>query len=162
MPQTTKAQNLPPKIIPFQIFQDTSNSKSSKSTSQNVAFPNQSICQRKRRRSKLICQKCYFSKLPTFANCKKKQQLESPSQNIAFPNLPRCLKQQKLKTYIPRYYLCFHFQDVSNSKSSKPLSQNDALQIFQDAKNNNSSKPSSQNAAFPNLPRCLKQQKLKT
>ena len=145
-------------MVPFQIFQDVSISTSSKPTSQNVAFP----------------------------------------------NLPRCLKQQEFKTNIPKYCLSKSskmpqaakaqhlylkmmrfqiFQDASNSKSSKPISQNDVsksskmpqttktqnlrpklwpFQIFQDAKNSSNSKPLSQDDTFANLPRCLKQQKLKT
>ena len=116
MPKSTKAQNLHPKTLPFQIFQDASSSKSSKPTSRNAAFPNP----------------------------------------------PACLKQQKLKTYISKCCL---------SKSSKlpqaAIAQNlhprmSPFQIFQDASNSKSSKPTSQNDAFSNLPRCLKQQKLKT
>ena len=121
MPQTATAQNLHPKMVPFQIFQDASNSKSSKPTSQDVTFA----------------------------------------------KLPRCLKQQKLKTYIPK---CCLSKASNSGKVQKRTKQQKLLnlypkmirfQIFQDASNNKSSKPTSQNNTFPNLPRYLKQQKLK-
>ena len=108
-------------MVPFQIFQDASNSKSSKPTSQDVTFA----------------------------------------------KLPRCLKQQKLKTYIPK---CCLSKASNSGKVQKRTKQQKLLnlypkmirfQIFQDASNNKSSKPTSQNNTFPNLPRYLKQQKLK-
>ena len=201
LPQTAKDQNLHPKMLPlqnfqdasssnsskptsqngaFQIFQDAKINKSSKPTSQNFAFPNLPRCLKRQKLKNLPPKMMPFQ---IFQDASSSNRSKPTSQNVAFSNLPRCLKQQKPKTYIPKPYLSksskmsqtakaqnLHpkvmpfqiFQDVSNSKSSKPTSQNDALQIFQEAKNNKSSKPSSQNAAFPNLPRCRKQQQLKT
>ena len=138
MPQATKAQNLHPKILPFQIFHDASNSNSSKPTSQNVAFPNLPTCLNQQKVKTYIPKWCLSksSQMPQTAKAHK-----PTSQNAAFPNLPRGQKQQKLKILHPKLL---------------------PFQIFQDASNSNSSKPTSQNVAFPNLPRCLKQQQLKT
>ena len=151
MPQTAKAQNLHPKMLPFQIFQDVSNSKSAKPTSQNVAFPDLPTNLKQQKLKTYISNCCFskFSKMPQTAqaqplhpkmvpfqifhdatNCKSSK---PTSQNVAFPNLPRCLDPKMVP-----------------------------FQIFHDASNSNSSKPTSQNVAFSNLPRCLKQQKLKT
>ena len=141
MPRTAKAQNLHPKMLPFQIFQDASNSKSSKPTSQNVAFP----------------------KLPTLAKCKERNNKRSKSiyQNVGFPNLPRCLKQQKLKTYLPKWSLSKSSKMPQTAKAQNLHPQMLPFQIFQHALNSKNSKPTSQNVAFPNLPKCLKRQKLK-
>ena len=158
MPQTAKAQNLYPKILPFQIFQDASNSKSSKPTSQNIAFSN----------------------LP---RCLKQQKLKIWTKILPFSNLPRCPDQQKIKTYIrkcclskssklpqaakdqnlhPKMLPLQNFQDASSSKSSKPTSQNVAFPNLPTVSNSKSSTSTFQNAVFPNPPRCLKQQQLKT
>ena len=160
MPQTAKAQHLHPKMMPFQIFQHASNSKSSKPTSRNGAFSNRSRCL-KQQKLKPYIPKPYLSessnirKMPKAARTQKQHpkmlpfqifQVASNSkrsrptfQDVTFAKLPRCLKQQQLKTYIPKWCL-----------PNLPRCQN-----------NKSSKPTSQNFAFPNLPRCLKRQKLK-
>ena len=142
MPQAAKAQNLHPKMICFQIFQDASNNKSSKSISQNIAFP----------------------KLPALAKCKERNNKRSKPtyQNDAFPNLPRCLKQQKRKTYISKCCLSKSSKMPQTAKAQNLHPKMLPFQIFQDASSNKSSKPTSQNDAFPNLPRCQKQHKLKS
>ena len=94
MPQIAKARNLYPKMICFQIFQDASNSKNSKPTSQIVAFS----------------------------------------------NLPRCQKQQQLKTYIPRCYLCKPSKMPRTAKAQNLHPKMLPFQIFQDASNGKSSK----------------------
>ena len=178
-PQTVTSQNLHPKMLPSQIFQDASTSKSSKPTSQNVAFPNLPRCL-ERQKLKTIIPKYCLSKssmmpqtataqnlhpkmLPSqiFQHASTSKSSKPTSQNVAFPNQSKCQKQQKLKTYIPKCSFQI-FQDASYSKAQHLHPKMLPSQIFQDASNSNSSKPTSQNVAFPNLPRCLKQQQLKT
>ena len=221
-PQTVTAQNLHPKMMPFQIFKDASNSKSSKPTSQSVVFSNLQRCHKQQKLKTYIPTCCPFqifqdasnskSSKPTSQNdalsnllrCLKQQKLQNlhpkmlpsqilqdasnsksskpTSQNVAFPNLPtchkqpklktyiplaipnlpRCLKQQNLKTYIPKCCLSKSFKMPQTAEAQNLHSKMLAFQIFQDASNSKTSKPTSQSVAFPNLPRCLKQQKLKT
>ena len=180
MPQTSKAQNLHPKMVPFQIFQDVSNSASAKPLSQNGAFPHLPRCLKQHKRKTYIPKYC-LSKSSNMPQAAKAQNLhpkmmrfqifqdasnskssKPTSQNDAFSNLPRCLKQQKLKTYVPN---CGLFKSSKMPKTAAAQNLHPKmlpLQTFQDASNSKSSKPTSQNAAFPNLPRCLKQQNLKT
>ena len=180
MPQTAKAQNLHPKILPFQIFQDASNSKSSKPTSQNGALPNLPRCLKQQKLKTYIPKFCLSksSKMPQtaksqnlhpkmvpfqiFQDASKSTSSKPTSQNAAFPNLPTCLKQQELKTYIPKYCLSKSSKMPQTAKSQNLHLKMMPFQIFQDASSSKSSKPTSPNVAFPNLPRCLKQQELKT
>ena len=209
MPQTGKAQNLHPKMLPFQSFQDASSSKSSKPTSQNVAFlklPTVAKCKKtkqqklntyiqkyclsksinmpkKKQKIKTYRPKCYPSKASNIRKVQKSSKslfympkcclskssnmpqtatAENLHPKMFFPNLPRCLKQQNLKKYIPNYCL---FKSSNMPQTAKAQNLHPKLlpsQILQQAKNSKSSKPTSQNVAFPNLPSCLKQQKLKT
>ena len=194
MPKTAQAQNLHPKTLPFHIFQHSQsakNSKSSKPTSQNIAFPN----------------------LPTLAKCQNSKSSKPTSQNVAFPNLPTFANMPKTAKAQNLHPKTLSFQIFQNSRSSKPTSQNVApnpetfknsqklktyipkrclskssnirkvpktakaqnlhpktlpfhiFQHSQSVKNSNSSKPTSQHVAFPNLPTfdtCQKQQQLKT
>ena len=156
MPQRAKAQNLHPKVLPSQILQDASNSKSSKPSSQIVAFSNLPRCL-KRQKLKTYLPKCCLSKSSKMPQAAKAQNLhpqmlpfqilqhasnskssKPTSQNVAFPNLPSCLKQQQLKTYIPQCCL---------SKSSK-MPQTAQAQNLHPKK-----------VAFPNLPSFAKCQK---
>ena len=168
IPQTAKAQNLHPKTLPFQIFPKCCLPKSSnmpttarakQPISQNVAFPNLPRCLKQQKLKTYIPKYC-FSKSSNMPQTAKAQNLYP--KNGAFPNLPRYLKQQKLKTYIPKRCLPKSSKMLQAAKILKLHPKMLLFQIFQDASNNKSSKPISQNVAFPNLPRCLKQQKLKT
>ena len=137
MPQTATAQNLDPKMVPFQTFQDASSSNSSKPTSQNGA-------------------------VKILQDAKINKSSKPTSQNFAFPNLPRCLKQQKLKTYIPKCCLSKSSKMPQTATAQNLHPKMLPSQIVQHASNSKSSTSTFQNAAFPNPPRCLKQQKLKT
>ena len=159
MPQAAKAQNLPPKILPFQIFQDASRSNSSKPTAQNVAFPNLRRVLKQQKLQNLHLKTLPFQILQDASNSTSSK---PTSQNDMFPNLPTCLKQQKLKTYITKFCLS-KFSKMPQTATAQNLHPKILpFQIFQDASNSKSSKPKSPNVGFPNLPRCLKQQKLKT
>ena len=180
MPQTAKAQNLHPKMLPFQIFQQANNSKSSKPTSRNVAFANLPRCL-KQQQLKTYIPKCCLSKssntpqtvtaqnlhpkmmpFQIFKDASNSKSSKPTSQNVAIPNLPRCLKQQKLKTYIPKCCLSKSSKMPQTAKDQNLHPKMLPFQIFQHANNSKSSKSTFQNARFPNLPRCLKQQNLKT
>ena len=142
MPQTAKAQNLHPKMLPLQNFQDASSSKSSKPTSQNIAF----------------------LKLPTVAKNKKEQSSKSSkptSQDVTFVFTSKMSQIAKAQNHYPKM---MPFKSSKMPKTTKALNHHPKMlpfQTFQDASSSKSATPTSQNGAFPNLPRCLKQQKLK-
>ena len=109
MPKTAKAQNLHPKTLPFQIFQNSrhaESSKTSKPTSPNVAFPN----------------------LPTFEACQKQQRLKtyipkrclSKSSNMR--NMPKTAKAQNLHPKTLPFQIVQRSNMPKTAKSSKPTS----------------------------------------
>ena len=176
-----KAQHLHPKTLPVQIFQHSQrakNSKRSKPTSQNVAFPNLptfETCQQQQKLTTYIPKRC-LSKASNMRNMAKKI---AKAQNLHPKTLPFQTFQQskqakngkKLKTYIPKRCLSKSANIRNRPKTAKAQNLHPRtlpFQIFQHsqrAKNSKSSKPTSQNVAFPNLPTletCQKQQKLKT
>ena len=115
---TAKAQNLHPKTLPFQIFQQSKhakNSKSSKPTSQNFAFPN----------------------LPTVETCQKQQKLKTYipkrclSKSSNSRNMPKTAKAQNLHPKTLPFQIFQHWKHAKNSKSSNPKHPKTLpLQIF--------------------------------
>ena len=162
-PKTARAQNLHSKMMPVQIFQHASNSKSSKPTSQNIAFPNQSTCQRKKQKIKFYMPKMILSKA---CNTRK---VQKRSKSLFY--IPKCCLSKSCKMPQTAKAQNLHPKMVRLSKSSKMPRTAKArnlhpetlpFQISQVASNSKSSKPTSRNLTFPNLPSCLKQQKIKT
>ena len=161
--------------LPFQIFQDASNSNSSNPTSQSVAFPNFQDASNSKS-STFTSQNVAFANLPRylkqqnlknlhpkmlpfqiFQDASNSRSSKPTSQNVAFSNLPTCQKQQKLKTYIPKCCLSKSSNMPTTAKAQNLHPKMVLFQIFQHAKISKSSKPTSQNVAFPNLPTRLKQ-----
>ena len=204
MPQTAKAQNLNPKVLPSQILQDASNSKSSKPTSQIVAFSNFPRCLKRQKLKTYIPKFCLpkSSKMPQTATAQNLHPKMMPFQifqdasnsKSAQTYIPKCCffksfkmpQTAKAQNLDPKM-MPFKFSEMpkttkaqnqypkmlpkaSNIRKMPPKiarTQNQhpkmwPFQIFQVASNSKRSKPTSKNVAFPNLPRCLKQQKLKT
>ena len=174
-----KAQNLYPKTLPFQIFQHSKQavkSKSSKPTSQNVAFPNLPTFESAKNSQKLktyILKRCLskssnIRKVPETVKAQNLHPKTVPFQIFQHSQMPKTAKAQSLHPKTLPFQIFQHSKQAKNSKSSKPTSRNVAfpnLPTFETCQKQQSSKPTSQNVAFPDLPTfeiCQKQQKLKT
>ena len=157
MPTTVKAQNLYPKMVPFQIFQDASSSKSSTPTSQNLAFPNLPRRLEQLKLKTYIPKSCLFksSEMPQAATA---QNLHPKCCLFKSSKMPQAATAQNLH---PKLCLSKSSKMPRTAKAQNLHPKMLPLQIFPDASNSKSSKPTSQNVAFPNLPRCQQQQKLR-